>query len=425
MVRTYPRNPALAWIRPRLMGFAALYPSNKRGGNILARWLGCSALALLLVLGGCSPQQSPQQSPPQPAQQPEECHPAWPAFAEFQSRFIDPAGKVVDFSDANQHTTSEGQAYALFFSLVANDRKLFDKILDWTGKNLVEGELTTDLPAWEWANAGDKKNSVLDTNSASDADLWLSYTLLEAGRLWDEPRYTQIGKALAEHILTSEVEDIPGLGWTLMPGRWGFIEDAVTWRLNPSYVPIPLLTYFALYLDEPRWSDVLESSKTLIAATSHGFASDWIVYRHPKGFMPDKKTNARGSYDAIRVYLWAGFIAPTDDSRAELLARLAGMRAALTELAIPPESIDTRVGKPEGQGPIGFSAALIPYLTATGDFEAAEAQRQRVRGHKPPAEPLGYYGSALSLFGLGFDEGRFAFQLDGQLATPWIEGCDP
>lgn len=382
----------------------------------LCWWVRGGALAALLVLGGCSP----QPSPPPP---PEECHPAWPAFAQFQSRFIDPAGKVVDFSDAHQHTTSEGQAYALFFSLVANNRPLFDRILDWTGKNLVEGDLTTDLPAWEWANAGDKKGSVLDTNSASDADLWLSYTLLEAGRLWDEPRYVQTGLALAEHILSSEVEEIPGLGWTLMPGRWGFIEDAVTWRLNPSYVPIPLLTYLALYLEDPRWSDVLESSRKLIASASHGFASDWILYRHPAGFRPDQKTNARGSYDAIRVYLWAGFIAAPDETRADVLGHLDGMRAWLATHEVPPESIDTRTGKPEGRGPVGFSAALIPYLTAVGALDAAEVQRRRVRGH-PPAEPLGYYGSALSLFGVGFDEGRFAFQADGQLVTPWIEGCD-
>lgn len=392
---------------------------DAQASNALNHRLGGWLLALLLVLTGCSPQ---QPAPPQPA---EECHPDWAAFAEFQTRFIDPVGKVVDFSDASQHTTSEGQAYALFFSLVANNRQLFDRILDWTGQNLVEGDLTTDLPAWEWANAGEKKNQILDTNSASDADLWLSYTLLEAGRLWNEPRYTLIGKAMAEHILTSEVEDIPRLGWTLMPGRWGFIEDGTTWRLNPSYAPIPLLTYFALYLDDPRWSDVLESSKTLISASSQGFASDWILYRNPTGFQPDQKTNARGGYDAIRVYLWAGFISPSDKARAGLLARLAGMRNWLASHDIPPESIDTRNGKPEGKGPIGFSAALIPYLTAAGAVDAAEVQRRRVRGHRPPAEPLGYYGLALSLFGLGFDDGRFGFQADGRLVTPWIEGCDP
>jgi endoglucanase len=35
----------------------------------------------------------------------------------------------------------------------------------------------------------DKNWAVIDTNSASDADIWIAWSLLEAGRLWKHPDY--------------------------------------------------------------------------------------------------------------------------------------------------------------------------------------------------------------------------------------------
>ncbi|MEK9939779.1 MAG: glycosyl hydrolase family 8, partial [Methylotenera sp.] len=78
-------------------------------------------------------------------------------------------------------TTSEGQAYALFFALVANDQPQFERLLQWTQLNLAQGNLATNLPAWHWGQKADGSWGVIDGNSASDADIWIVYTLLEAG----------------------------------------------------------------------------------------------------------------------------------------------------------------------------------------------------------------------------------------------------
>ncbi|MEY2699421.1 MAG: cellulase [Pseudomonadota bacterium] len=352
------------------------------------------------------------------------CLPEWPAFHDFRARFIAPSGKVIDYNHPLQHTTSEGQAYALFFSLIANDRQLFDEILAWTDTHLVQRGLAEELPAWEWANTGIRKNTVLDENSASDADIWLSYTLIEAGRIWHEPRFSRTGQALASHILNSEVSYISGLGLTLLPGRWGFVENATTWRLNPSYAPLPLMTYLALYAEDPRWSQVLESSKKLMTATLHGYASDWLLYTSAKGFSNDTQTGGRGSYDAIRVYLWAGMTSLHDPARAGLLASLGGMKAWLVQHDHPPESVDTLSGRTDNTGPPGFSAALLPFLESSGAAEAASRQRNRLQTI-PPGEKPGYYDSALMLFGLGFDEKRFSFEFDGRLKTSWMTACPP
>ena len=134
----------------------------------------------------------------------------WPSlWKSYVSGFMDNQVRVIDH-DAGDRTTSEGQAYGMFFSLVANDRSHFDGLLRWTEQNLAGGDLSANLPAWLWGHGANNQWGVLDKNSASDADIWMAYTLLEAGKAWNEPRYTKIGTALAQHIAEREVVQCAG-----------------------------------------------------------------------------------------------------------------------------------------------------------------------------------------------------------------------
>src|SRR5207253_7982191 len=54
------------------------------------------------------------------------------------------------------------------------------------------------------------------------ADVWMAYTLLQAGKAWNEPHYTSLGTALAKRIAAEEVVQIPGFGTALLPGAKGF-----------------------------------------------------------------------------------------------------------------------------------------------------------------------------------------------------------
>ena len=96
------------------------------------------ASVLLAGLTGCD------------AQQP------WPLWEAYTQRFIDGQGRVIDRS-AGDRTTSEGQAYAMFFALVDDDKAHFGKLLDWTEANLAGGDLTARLPAWSWGKTGSKR----------------------------------------------------------------------------------------------------------------------------------------------------------------------------------------------------------------------------------------------------------------------------
>src|SRR5262245_4404482 len=124
----------------------------------------------------------------------------WPhLWRSYAAAFLDEQVRVIDRDDRDR-TTSEGQAYAMFFALVANEQPRFDGLLRWTERNLASGDLTMYLPAWLWGQRADGTWGVLDDNSAADADLWMAYTLIEAGRLWSEPRYSQLGMSLAKRI---------------------------------------------------------------------------------------------------------------------------------------------------------------------------------------------------------------------------------
>jgi len=106
---------------------------------------------------------------------------SWPEWEHFKSIYISPDGRVIDGSTDQMITTSEGQAYGLFFALVANDKQTFSNILEWTENNLSNHDLAKNLPVWSTGiDKNSKKLMVLDSNSAADADLWIAYVLGEA-----------------------------------------------------------------------------------------------------------------------------------------------------------------------------------------------------------------------------------------------------
>jgi len=265
----------------------------------------------------------------------------WSAYRQFVARFVQPDGRVVDFSTPTQQTTSEGQSYGMFFALVANDRATFDKLLGWTRANLSAGRFDAGdvkLPAWQWGRKPDGSYGVLDPNSASDSDLWIAYDLFQAGRLWHEPSYTKLAWALATQIEKQEVVTLAGLGPMLLPGPQGFQSGGTT-RLNPSYLPLPVLRALAAEAPSGPWSSIAANAYTLIKTTAPlGFAPDWAAWRDGR-FIVDPKSGDVGSYDAIRVYLWAGLAAPADPLAKPWLAALGGMRERIAQTGIPPERV--------------------------------------------------------------------------------------
>lgn len=345
----------------------------------------------------------------------------WPLWESYASRFIQEDGRVVDISGG--FTTSEGQAYSLFFALVGNDRERFNLILKWTEENLAQGDLSARLPAWQWGRREDNQWGILDSNSASDSDLWLSYTLIEAARLWEKPSYEFLGQKLLQQVLKEEIRSIPGLGIMLLPGREGFCLEIDLCRLNPSYLPIPILRRFSKYYKSDLWDRLAENTVYMIQSVSHqGIVPDWVAYQTGKGFIPDPVKGDAGSYDAIRVYLWAGMLDIRDPLSFPLLSAVSGLAQSMKTRAFIPKILYSNTGEAEGIGPVGFAAASLPYLESLGEQSLLDLQVERIRNELMKGliggNPV-YYDQNLALFGTGWFENRFFFDREGRLIPDW------
>ena len=360
----------------------------------------------------------------------------WPLWSEFLKFFVTSDGRVIYSFPPKADSVSEGQSYAMFFALIANDPVNFEKIWRWTVANMFANDLDTRLPAWLWGQAEDGSWKVLDAHSASDADVWIAYLLLEAGRLWHRPDYTAEGNKVLATIEQYLILNLPNFGKMLSPGRVSFVEPEDIWRVNPSYLPIPLLRRLADLRPNGPWTEIALNTPRLLKATSpKGFAADWVSYvRPPSGrayFGIDELGANRGSYDAIRVYLWAGMTAKEDPLAREVLKAIPGMLAYIRTNRQPPENVLVTTGTVSGQAPFGFSAAVLPYLKAFGATQLFEEQAQRAlsmqvasasdRGMYPVRPP--YFDYALSLFGFGWTEGRYLFLKNGQVKFQWEKSC--
>lgn len=357
---------------------------------------------------------------------------AWPQWDAFKRNFVSEDGRVIDHSHADKRTVSEGQAYAMLFALIANDRTAFDSLLNWTQSNLAAGDLAAHLPAWLWGIRSDlegessehKTWGVIDRNPAADADVWIAYALIEAGRLWQRSDYAIIGKKMLSHILKQEVMNLPSLGPVLMPAPHGFVEAVGRYRLNPSYQALQPLRRFLEHSGDASWQQVLSGARRVLhEGAPLGLAGDWLLWKPAEGgFQADERTVAAGSYDAIRVYLWIGMLHPQDPDRAALLKRYAPIKKRLDERGRPPEFVDIRSAKTRGTGPSGFSAALMPFFAASGAASALLQQRLHV-STTSGGEREGYYDSVLKLFGEGWIEGRYRFSPQGALQPRWTRLC--
>jgi endo-1,4-beta-D-glucanase Y len=160
-----------------------------------------------------------------------------------------------------------------------------------------------------------------------------------------------------------------------------------------------------------------------MASAPHGAASDWIDYRSPAGFTADAQTHGVGSYDAIRVYLWAGTLSGADPTSKSLARQLAPVITLAAQRAAPPEVFDTDTMRAHGDGSPGFSAALMPLLAGAKATDALRAYQARVASAALQSDQH-YYSDVLSLFGMGWIEARYRFDRDGELIPQWTVPCD-
>ena len=352
----------------------------------------------------------------------EQCEP-WQSWQVFKNHFISQDGRVIDLGSDQSITTSEGQSYALFFALIANDKAAFDSVLNWTQEHLSEGDLSTRLPAWKWGLDKNRVGGILDSNPASDSDLWIAYSLSQAAILWDERRYSILAAVLAQRIIREETAYITGLGLSLLPAPAGFEFDNERYKLNPSYSPLFIYQQFKKLYPHSPWHQLHEGSAKLILDTAQqGVSPDWVMFDSNRGFYYDRKNTDLGSYNAIRVYLWASMMAKDAPYKQELLTQFAPFMDTIEERGHVPLNTYAQSGKSEKRGPLGFNAALLPLLAEQGNDELVMAIQQKLMIDNSFTQTR-YYDSVLHLFGESAVNKRFKITADGTLQPTWSTEC--
>ncbi|XPE37507.1 glycosyl hydrolase family 8 [Shigella flexneri] len=179
-------------------------------------------------------------------------------------------GRVINPSDARKITTSEGQSYGLFFALAATNMQGV--------RSLSPGRRTT-LPGFRpflpGCGGGTITNwAVLDSNSASDADIWIAWSLLEAGRLWKNPDYTDTARVV-KRIAREEVVKVPG--WVRCRCRVKWVLPKKTPRLIPATCRRSLRDFTRF---GAPWTTLRETNLRLLLETApKGFSPDWVNYQ--------------------------------------------------------------------------------------------------------------------------------------------------
>ncbi len=161
-------------------------------------------------------------------------------------------GRVVSL-DENGITTSEGQGYAMLRAVWSNDRATFNTVWAWTKEHLQVRD--DKLFAWKW------KGTVLDRNSATDADTDIALALILAARRFDHPAFEQESLAIINAIWNQEMVHIGSRAY-VTAGNWAPYEDYPT--IHVAYLAPYAYEIFASVDAHHPWTHAIESSYAIL-----------------------------------------------------------------------------------------------------------------------------------------------------------------
>ena len=219
-------------------------------------------------------------------------------YTFYKDKLMTKDGRIMD-PDRDNITTSEGQSYIMLQSLAVEDKKTFDLAYKWAKNNLQRED---KLFSWLWGESKNGKYEILDTNSASDADMDIAFALILAYERWGEYRYYFEAIPIINSIWINETKRI-GDYLILMPGAEQTKSEKI--EVNPSYFSPYAFKFFKKYDKWHDWNKITESSYYYIMASSAktktGLPPDWFLIENGQIVLEDSQ-RSDFSYDAIRVF---------------------------------------------------------------------------------------------------------------------------
>lgn len=181
------------------------------------------------------------------------------AAATFLDRYVMEDGRVIRH-DQGGDIVSEGQAYGMLLAEIAGRPETARTIWRWTAAHLARSD---GLLSWHASGAG----TVMDPQSASDADILAAYALLlYAGPGPDELH--SAGRRLAGAVLNGETTSLPDGSPVVVAGPWAkSASPAVT---DPSYWMPSTYAALARLTGDSRWSQASGAAVRLLSEVTGG-----------------------------------------------------------------------------------------------------------------------------------------------------------
>ena len=274
------------------------------------------SIALTLFgLTGCVWTRSRQSSPPVASTitaSPESTERLRESWSAYRTRFIQDDGRVID-READEKSTSEGQAYALWRSVLMDDAATFEKSLRWAEANLIrrdaQGKTTDSLWAWKWGKNSGGQWLQLDPNFASDADIDACFALILASKKWNRSDYLILAQTKLRDLWERSTVQVSAKRF-LIPGPTIAFRKGDTLTLNPSYFAPYAFRLFAQVDRDRDWMSLVDSSYEILQDSASisqvGLPSDWIDFDIKSGkYKPLESGGPLSSdygFDASRVW---------------------------------------------------------------------------------------------------------------------------
>lgn len=221
-------------------------------------------------------------------------------WQDYKTNFITSDGRVIDHAQS-QSTHSEGQGYGMSLSLINNDRPAFEKLWDWTKKNLTVR--SDNLFAWQWGKRPTGEWGVIDYNNATDGDILIAYALIEASEKWHLDNYKDDALKIIRDIKKNL--SIKWRGHSLLlPGYYGFVNEQGI-IINPSYFIFPAFRSFSLADDKAFWDKIYSDSLSVTGQSCFGILclpADWVILKDKASI--HTASSAYFGKEAIRLLMY-------------------------------------------------------------------------------------------------------------------------
>ena len=321
------------------------------------------------------------------------------AGVAFLDRYVQPDGSVVRHDEGGD-VVSEGQAYAMLVAVAIGDEQRFRAVWSWAKTHLLRSD---GVMSWHW-NAG----SIVDFNSATDADLDAARALLIAGQRFGAVDLTVDGRQLSDAALAYDTVSVgPGTGRVVTAGDW--VTES-PYMINPSYFNPRAELELARASAEGQWAEVTRTQRAISSQLVGPdlLPPDWAFVNATGGATPTGVNGGPVSQFGLDAARFPVRMAESCDPADRSLA--AAMRPTLDSAGAAP-AVRQLNGAPAADWthPIAHvAAAAADYAAGDGADGARELDAAAATEQQHPT----YYGSAWVALG------RIMLQ------TSLLGGCD-